>query len=447
MKYFSLAFQLIAFILFINSCSSNDDADLVGNVFDNTLSNVYFTDTLTVNASTVRIDSFITSGYNKIFVGNKIDEYLGKTTARSYIPLTFSSTSVSFDKGATYDSLILVLTPNGNYLGDTLVDRHLQVYEVTDSIMPFSNGYFYNNTQFSLKSEPINEVNFKFRPRAHKKVYIPFPQSLGMSWFDMIVNQDQAFNSKNDFQNLFKGIAIVPGDSADNWSASFYGLPANDDETKPNRLELRLYYSVPNVEGDQYYAFIPSDSAFIFSNFKSDRSGTVLGNKLDSTQQVKSTATDDLSFMQSGNGLAVKIDIPALQRINEISPNISILSAELIMKPIPGSYDSENPLPQSLNIFWTDKKNRIGNALYDITGQAVISATLTTDEEYKENTYYSADILNYVLVKTKQKEYTDDDLMFLVSPETFATTFSRVALMDQILNQGSMQLKLYYLIY
>jgi hypothetical protein len=268
---------------------------------------------------------------------------------------------------------------------------------------------------------------------------------MGKSWFNLILSDDDYFSSESEFQKLFKGIAILPGENADSWSATFYGLNASTDST--NGLELRLYYTLPNQEGNEYITFQPSNESYIFSRFISDRSESVIGESLETESLVRSTETDNLIFMQSGSGLAVKINIPALQHLHEISGNISILDAELILKPQPGSYDKTNPLPRTINVYWTDKKNRIGDQLYDESGESTISGTLVLDNEFKENTYYYASILNYVMIKVNQKEYTDDDLMFLVSHETFSTSFNRIVLMDNELDNSSMQLRLYYLTY
>jgi len=431
---------IMATSLFV-ACSNNDEGYKIGDVFDNSTANIYFTDTLTVNAHTILIDSFVTSGYNKVFLGMKTDDYLGKISAKSYIPLGIS-TSLSIGDEAIFDSLVLVLTPHGEYLGDTNVVRQLSVYEATDTIAPFDNGYFYNNTQFSLKSEPISTVNFKLRPSAAKKIYIKFPDTTGKEWFNLIISDDDIFSSTEDFQDFFKGIAIVPEATTDNWSATFMGFVESTETS--NGLELRMYYSYPNEESNKYYSFVPSNSDYIFSSFESDPIGTVLEGLFDDVDIISSEETDNRIFLQSGSGLAVKIDIPMLERLNEIANNITILNAELIMKPDPKSYNSSDQLPTSINLYWTDKKNRVGDPLYDMAGENTITGTLNLDKEFHENTFYSVSILSYVFTEINREEYSDNDLMFLVSPEIFSTSFDRIVLMDNDIDKWSMQLRIYY---
>ena len=449
MQKANILYSIVTAIVIGTACSGNDDALKIGDVFDNSTSMIFYTDTLTVNAYTVTIDSFVSSGYNKVFIGNKTDTYLGEISAKAYVPFGFSSNDPSFDDGATFDSLVLVLTPNGEYLGDTNLIRNFSVVEVVEEITPFDDGYFYNNTQFSVNEKAIASVNLELRPLRSKPVYVHFPDSLGQVWFNSILADDENFVSTTSFQKYFKGLCLIPNETEDNWSATFYGLidDSDDDSESSNGIELRLYYSKPFQEDNFYYAFIPHNSDYIYSCFNSNRSGTALAEKFLETTQVNSSETNNLIFMQSGSGLGIKIDIPAIDRINEIASNISILNAELIMKPHPNTYDKNNPLPSSLNIFWTTKSNSVGNALYDITGESVITATLHTDKEFNDNSYYSASIINYVLAEINEEGYSKNNLLFLVSAETFSTTFDRVVIMDNEMDKYSMQLKLYYAIY
>jgi hypothetical protein len=276
-----------------------------------------------------------------------------------------------------------------------------------------------------------------------------FPDEMGQTWMDSIIAGADIFETSADFQEFFKGIAIVPEEGVDSWSASFYGLSddwSSGDETTTS-MELRLYYTNEDAFESTYYSFVPSNSDYIFSYFETDYTGTALDAFDSETDQLSSAETDHLIYLQSGSGLAVKIDIPALDRINEISTNMSIIDAELILKPRLNSFDTEYTLPTSFNAYWTDKKNRINDLLYNASGEYTLTGTLHLDEEFKENTYYSIPILNYLLVKTSSDEFTDDDLMFIVSSEIFSTSFKHIVLEDNAINGTSMQLKLYYVTY
>jgi len=434
---------IVSAILFF-SCNTEDDTYEIGDVFDNSSSNVFYTDTLTVNAHTVLIDSFICSGYNKVFVGYKEDEYLGNISAKSFIPIGFSDEAPAIDEDATFDSLVLVLTPSGAYLGDTNLYQGISVHEITDTIEPFDDGYFYNNTSFAYKTEPLNKVKFKLYPAKQKQLYISFPDEMGEMWFDSIQSGADEFESTYDFEAFFRGLVIIPEVGAESWSATFNGL---DEDAEGTGVEIRLYYSVPNEEGNFYYSFVPTNSSYIFSNFDTDFASTSIETLNEDNDQISSKETDDLIFMQSGSGLCVKIDIPMLEHINEINNNISILDAELIVRPHSGSYNKNNPLPTSFNAYWTDKKNRIGDQLYNLTGEYALTASLYVDDEYNESTYYSIPLLNYLLVEIARDEYSDNDLMFIISPETFATSFNRIVLDDRDINNLSMQLRIHYLTY
>lgn len=441
-------FYIIGLITLTLIACSDDQSELeIGNVFDNSTSNIFYTDTITVNASTVLIDSFNTSGYDKVFIGNKTDKYFGKIKAHSYIPIGFDAIRPAIDDEATFDSLVLVLTPNGEYLGDTTIAHSISVYEVLDTIAPLDDGNFYTNTSFEVADEPLAQVRFKLRPEEGREIYIRLPNDMGQYWLEGIQNSDENFELDTDFQSFFKGIAIFPEDTINTWSAAFYGEGDITDGGVSNSLEIRLYYTNKNAEEATYYSFITSNSDYIYTHYTVDHEGTILEMLNGDNTEVSSAALDNLAYMQAGGGLAIKIDIPVLDNIYEINSNISIIGAELIIKPMPGSYGDESPLPSSFYVYWTDKKNRILEPLYDATGEYAITGNLYEDKEFKENTYYSFSPFTYIISEMETQEVTNYDLMLLFTSETLSTSFTSLVFEDNERNSLSFKLKLYYLTY
>lgn len=444
----NIIFMLIV-LLVVQACSDNEeDALTLGNVFNNTESNIYYTDTITINASTILLDSFNTDGYNTVLIGYKEDDIFGTIKGRSYIPISIGDDYPSIDDEATFDSLVLVLTPNTEYFGDTLLTRKLEVYEVLDTITPNDDGYFYTNTTFTIDDEPLISESFDLRPLRQEQLFFKFPDEMGQTWFNSIIDEDdETFESTSDFQELFKGLAIIPADSSSSWSASFYGETTEEIDDEEGSLQMRLYYTLKNAEENTYYTFETSNSDYIYTHYETNREGVVTDIISEDNTEVASSVTDNNVYMQSGAGLAVKISIPLLSNINVISSNLTLINAELIVKPKLGTYDSDNPLPTTFYVNWADKNNNSNGSLYDISSSDIIYGTLYEDEEFPENTYYSFSIFSYMMLKINSTAYIDDNLMLLFDSETLATSFSSLVLEDNDANSESMYLKLYYMSY
>jgi len=123
------------------------------------------------------------------------------------------------------------------------------------------------------------------------------------------------------------------------------------------------------------------------------------------------------------------------------------LSAKLILHPHEGTYNQTILLPDNVVLYWTDKKNRINDALYDITNSAMETSTLIQDKEYGENTYYSISILGFVATELANEQFTDHALMVLLPSSTLTTSFQQLILDDQTQGNHSMELELHYLTY
>ena len=124
---------------------------------------------------------------------------------------------------------------------------------------------------------------------------------------------------------------------------------------------------------------------------------------------------------------------------------MSVLSAKLIVKPNKDTYKNISELP-TISAFWIDPENRLTEVLTDVTGQYSITSELFADLEYRENNYYSFDILNFILYKMDAGIYSDESLYFTLSAEENATTFKRVLLEDQSF-ESSLKIQLYYVVY
>jgi hypothetical protein len=276
------------------------------------------------------------------------------------------------------------------------------------------------------------------------------PDSLGIKLFNWIVEGNDTIDYSDLFLEYFKGFVLIPITTDQNWSSSFYGLNSGEiteGSDDFNEVELRLYYKKPDAEANSYISFVPTSKDYIFTHYSSDRNGTVIETMQSGSFIMPSGQTNNQVFIQSGSGLAVKIEIPLLERIHEISSNITILDARLVVKPHKGTYPLARKLQNDISVYWTDKKNRMIGALTDVAGESNITGVLTANDEFDEPPYYSFYVLDYVLDKTSTEQQTDDALMLVFSGTSMATSLTQLILDDQSLSKNSFMLQLYYMTY
>jgi len=128
---------------------------------------------------------------------------------------------------------------------------------------------------------------------------------------------------------------------------------------------------------------------------------------------------------------------------------VSILKAQLIIKPIAGSYSQNISLPPQLGIYQTNQNNLYGQPVTSVTGGAQYGS-LVTDYLYAANTEYTYDVTNYI----KQQILLGPDLnqrngVMLGAPSPASKTMFNRAVIGSRLNQNNNQttLKIYYISY
>ncbi|MEQ8533946.1 MAG: DUF4270 family protein, partial [Imperialibacter sp.] len=90
-------------------------------------------DTLTLDVSTVRLDSFVTSDTERLLVGRYEDEYIGEITSTSFFEVAYQDYSFYPPAASRFDSLTLVLYYDYNYF-DTLQTQTIDVFRGVFSI-------------------------------------------------------------------------------------------------------------------------------------------------------------------------------------------------------------------------------------------------------------------------------------------------------------------------
>lgn len=390
MRYFIIG---ILSLIFISSCAKDDTIYEVGSDFLETNIQVRVLDTFAIKTGTFKLDSLITSGTSRILVGNVSDENLGHLTAKSYLQLITSTYAIS--KDAVFDSIGMILNYDTYYYGDTTKVQTYKLHQITEDFEPEEGTSFYNTSSLKYNTKSLGEITFTPKPnRETDSLFIKMDDVLGEEIFDKIVDND--INNSDDFLQYFKGLAIVPDATINSHVLGFNVLPT---ENTAGNSSMRLYYTIndDDSEDNSYFVdFVITSTAKQFNQISADLSSSTLKGFTNSEEIKQSTSTNNLIFSQSGTGVSARIEIPSIKNLLEISNNSTALSAQLTFNPLKGSYNANNPLPETLSIYIVDHKNRIIKELTDIDGNIANAILTKEDSEFDENTFYTVDLSGFV---------------------------------------------------
>ncbi|SDS19014.1 protein of unknown function [Polaribacter sp. KT25b] len=440
MRYLIIGF--ISFV-FLASCDTDETTTYeVGSDFIENDVRVRVIDTFAIKAGTFKLDSLLTSSTNRILLGSVKDDNLGNLTAKSYMQLITSTYSVSTD--AVYDSIGMILNYDSYYYGDTTKVQTYKLHRITETFEPIEGDYFYNTSFLDYDDETLGEISFTPKPnRETDSLFIKMDNVLGKEIFDKIVDND--INNSDDFLQYFKGLAIIPETTQ---NTHVLGFNVSATSSLSGNSCMRLYYSIndDDSEDNSYYIdFVISGAANQFNQIETDLSSSVLGNLEDEEEIKLSEDTNDLIFAQSGSGIAARIEMPSIKKLLELSENATTLSATLSFNPLLGSYDENNPLPESLLVYIVDHKNRIIKTLSDLDGNVTSAILYKDDSEFNDNIYYSIDLSGFV----EEILFSDIDLNYalMIQYQDYSNNVNNLVIENNLSTNNNVKLSVKYLNY
>ena len=431
------------FAITILSCGTDTDAGefVVGSDYLAISNKVILIDTVTVEMSTINFDSLVTSGQSRILVGNYDDAVFGKVKSESYFQLASDDYNLLTEGSDTnapnyvFDSISMILKYDNYYYGDTTKVQTFTIHKVTQKIKPNTDDdSFYNNSALSYSSDPLGSISYKPRPKEKDSINIKMDAVFGEALFQKLKKRE--ITDFETFSEYLKGIVLVPSTSN---TSSVIGFNLSS--------KVRLYYS--KYQGDTETSIVKdfkiSDASKQFNSISLDKSGTLIQNLPVSNSNLPSSLTNRQGFIQSGTGVACRIDFPNIKQLKYISDKGAIVDAELILKPINNSYSEKFPLKDSLQIYVADKLNRISGKLLNSAGSSVYGLLNKKSDEFNENIGYSISIGNF-LQKQMLRQSDSKSALILTLPG-IAKTVDRIILGDQKHVNNKIQLKIYYISY
>ncbi|WP_430965966.1 DUF4270 family protein [Spongiimicrobium sp. 2-473A-2-J] len=388
----------------------------VGQEFADSNVRLLVLDTFAVELSTFKFDSIISSDGDRLLIGRYSDAFLGSVTAAAYMEL--SAQTYSLPNDAELDSIALILGYDDYFYSDTTQVTQIRVHLLTEELRP-EEDFFYNTSTLPFDSVPLAQRNYRPEPFDEDSLHISLPISAGQEIFDLI--QENDINDTDDLREKFKGFSLQSG-VEDN--GAIVGFSKNQEQTY-----LRFFYSVPDefedVEGSFDLFINPfSETPSAFNNITSDVSGTTLEVLTDQETNLPTTASNNLSYIQSGIGYATRVEFPTIKRVFDLQGTGTVLSAILQLKPPVASYDDILPLRDSLNVAILDQNNEIIGPVAN--GQGIVLGRISQENEEFSNVIYEIPVGVYIDAKLTETPTVEDALVLF--PPEFNGTVDRIVL-------------------
>jgi hypothetical protein len=424
-----LFFTFFCLSAVIISCSENDTSSFSpSDEFIDSNVNFQVIDTISFTMSTFKIDSLTTDLDSNILVGRYEDPAFGKVVCNGFV--NFLPSVYNLEDEMVFDSIVLNLKYSGYYYNDTLKQKKIKILKL-DKKLDYLNGQqnFYNTSDFPA-STLIGQKTFY--PRIAKdSIKATLDYGFGLNIFNKI--RDGVITNNEELGQYFKGLKISPDDSEDASIISF----------DVNKSYLRFYYSDPD-ETDQvlYYDFKYSDfntNKNHFTQIRCDRTSTILPvNFINQENEFKSQNTNNLTFIQAGEGIVTKIAFPNFKEsMANLNTEGTIYKANLKIPLKNTSYSKKLFTSDSLRVFIIDQNNNIVSE----TKNAKIKLE---DSEFNKKyiNVFIEPYLNKVLQNNYYKKY---GLMLL--PYDYSTSTTRLILNDNHNDAEKTKLILTYLTY
>ncbi len=405
------------------------------------------TDTVTINTSTMLLDSLPSAGKGVLLVGRINDPELGIISSSSYFQISPSGLNgSSLPTDAVCDSVRLRLNYSGYYYGDTLQKQDISVYQLSERlVLPKVSDYlssdaqnvfsssatFYNRSKFRHDPAPLTTHSYYPKPGSDS-LMLRLPDNIGKSFFNLVKEESALISNTDLFLDYFKGIVLKPGVSAGNAIVGFR-----------DSVGVKIYYSYVDGEGNkkkQEMVFSLYDNSYQFNHFDADRSNTKLNDIGLSNPIVSSDLTSDKTYIQAMTGLVTRISIPYIRFLNS-GGDVVINKAELLVETPGAPYYLPFERPAQLVLLVADKNNRPTQILSD--PQTSQSALYLSYGDYVEGkASYSFPLTEYI--SSYYSKYNNTSLLLTVPVADLQNTFNRLIVGSQANAEVRIKLRVTY---
>lgn len=433
---------LLTFLL-----SSCDTAKEIGSDLFSVELGLNYTDTLTVNSSTIQLDSTYSSGVSAYLFGSLEDPNIGQISSNFYTQISNVDTLKAKDNAVLGAAKLYLVY--SSYRGDTTKLQTMKIYKLTDSLSRLVP--YFTQTVKGIESQPLKTISFYPRPIKRyvadgdtitmDTLVVDLTNELGKELLSYSLNAETK-GGGTGFRKVFKGLYFENASASNGAILSFNSNNSRLDLSYTNPGDTTKY-KVPF-----YFAlstFSQSEVLAKFNQYKSNRTKSLIPTLTAPGQQILASQSNNKTFVQKGLGLATKIKIPYLDKI-KANKYIAVNKAELIVEPT-----SDVPAALLLDklslVRGHSGKNRplrtqFGLSYFLSEGAAGYN-TATYNSARKSYTFNITSMVQNII---SGRELTDE---ILITPEVVGISSSETGFVgDQInyvsLNSFKTKVKLYY---
>ena len=161
-------------------------------------------DTFSIQMRTVQLDSIPTSGTATALIGGYNDPVFGRIEAGTYFKVSMPADR-EIDVRAVYDSIELIMRPNGSWYGDTLLPQQIRVYKLAQELaLPDEYYMLFSHQNFPVESMPWADTAITMRPLLGEALHIRMSDVKGKQLFDMMRDKALEFSTDDHFAEFFK---------------------------------------------------------------------------------------------------------------------------------------------------------------------------------------------------------------------------------------------------
>lgn len=412
------------------SCS-NTQSD-IGNSFFQSHSNILEIDTLTVNMNTVYLDSIPTSGTGIALIGSYDDSIYGTNNASAYLQVGAPSVQSISSTNSIYDSLCFILKPNHYFTGDTTGGFNITVNQLSQPPALGENEYaLFNTSSFSYNPVPIGTWTGRIYPHLTDTVSIRLSDQLGNTLFSAIENNPDRLSSNNLFiSNYLNGLLL-----SSTSKGTIFGFIASGDTS----AFLRLYYhSSINAKTELSDNFYLTNNNLQFNHITTLSQGTPFTQLSSINKIVSAKNTSQHSVLQPLSNYAIRLSFPYLQNLEHLGRYVKIISAQLILRPEPGTYSFDRPLPPNLPLCEVENYYTVLDSLSGASG--IEHGNPLMDYVYNKSSY-TYDLTQYITSQLQAaNDYGKNDLMLILPRPAYNTTFQRLVLSNKSSEEPGIQI-------
>ena len=403
----------------------------------------FYTDTITVYSSILKLDSVSSYGIVDFIFGSYRDPVFGLASANVYTQFSYAYAGFRYGSNPIADSVILHIKYKYQYIyGNKNATINFKVYSLKNPNQPrWDTVHFFSSNTSELQTYLDNQIaQFSFCPALHKTdsiIRIALDPAFGNG---LIQNPDTfTYDSTNRFhKNIQCGIAVIPDNAVSSGDGYIFKTYYNSDY-----FWIDVYYHNDTITTDSVSHFAISSSeldARINTYYHDYSSGKFFASL------TTPTIHDTLNYIASMSGVMTKLSFPGLEALKAKARDsiIVINSAELIL-PVYGDDTAQYPPSDMIQLLHLDNS---GN--YSVTADYNYFSSYGSyiDGNYdKYNRQYTTQITKHIEYCLTHKNYGRD--LFVRSSSSSASSYPEFSFAGRsILRNGTgknkIKLKLIY---